>query len=1139
MKIEQLTFSNINSLAGEFEIDFTNPSLEDSGLFVITGPTGSGKTTLLDAISFALYGCTPRQKAINNNNGELISRKASRCCARVILQKDGKRYLIGSAQRRNRNNKHDTPCTREFHELDDENKTFNSESSKREIDKKVEALTGLDVDNFQRCMLLAQGEFAKFLKSTDSERAEVLSTITQTGIYLKIGEEVQAKVAKGEKDLAGLGDEPKPLAEEARSALERACEELSAQAKAKNDFITLLNNQVNHLEQIARVSKKQAESKEKLTAAQQASDAFQQDGRAALLNDAERANKLRPAWVLLSNTRKELATQQGAKEQLLTELPPLQKAREAAEAALLAATREKDETEARCEAGLKRLDELVIPKEKELTAQSQVCKEASKTLKQASDRYTSAEKEKLKREQELATAESALQEAQENYRKHAQAQPLVEKIAVLQARLQDWENADGADAELPPSEQLQQRSQELATRRETLLRGVDESTLPRRQLLLTELIKQSETQAKVHIELAECREKISACAASIAELEPKKAAAEKQVEASLEIQDLCRAQADIQEQLDSLYQKFAEGKLPVCPCCGSEKPGKRHIVTNSILKDAEDRTQAAKATLGELEKELLEVTKEHHRKAAQEKVLEPQLSDTQTRLSEILMELGMESSPEQPELLLKEVQETIESLKQLQTEEQALAAAHQLDTLRRALHRELINCGEQLPLQLTAAREQVRTLARRACDFQTAEATQTKALTARNTAKSTLEAAQKTTNERRKEQTEAAEALNQASDRLEALQREFHQLWPHEESTGDAKNRLNRENLQAHQKASTAAAQQQKAAGNLQEAQNKLKTVEENISRYTNDQATQTADFNEQLAAQKFESEEAYHTACTALPQLEALRSTLKALDRALTEARSTHEGYQHQLEELRKSELNVPETTEVLKEKIEEATTNCAELQDELAGKKADIINDDKTLELRKAYLARKAEVCAELEQWEKLYKLLGNSKESFQRYAQQLTLRRLVAEANKQLALLTDRFILQHDNSTKSGLGLAVIDRYLDVSTPRKCSNLSGGESFIISLALALGLSRVNGDTRIDTLFLDEGFGTLDKQTLSQVISSLEQLRTQGKLIGIISHVQELSEAIPQNIRVEPIGNSGYSTLDKTHPAVKASPM
>lgn len=150
----------------------------------------------------------------------------------------------------------------------------------------------------------------------------------------------------------------------------------------------------------------------------------------------------------------------------------------------------------------------------------------------------------------------------------------------------------------------------------------------------------------------------------------------------------------------------------------------------------------------------------------------------------------------------------------------------------------------------------------------------------------------------------------------------------------------------------------------------------------------------------------------------------------------------------------------------------------------------------------------------WEALNVLIGQADgDKFSRFAQGITFEIMVSHANRQLMRLTDRYLLERD--TTEPLELNVIDNY-QAGERRSTKNLSGGESFYVSLALALGLSGMSGkQVRIDTLFLDEGFGTLDEESLEAAMDALTSLRHEGKLIGVISHVGSLKERI--NARIE----------------------
>ena len=162
--------------------------------------------------------------------------------------------------------------------------------------------------------------------------------------------------------------------------------------------------------------------------------------------------------------------------------------------------------------------------------------------------------------------------------------------------------------------------------------------------------------------------------------------------------------------------------------------------------------------------------------------------------------------------------------------------------------------------------------------------------------------------------------------------------------------------------------------------------------------------------------------------------------------------------------------------------------------------------------------------ESWKKLDDLLGSANGSkFKEIAQGYTLDTLLAYANKHLKELNRRYILQRIPDT---LALQVID--LDMlGEIRTVHSLSGGESFLLALALALGLSSLSSKRmKIESLFIDEGFGSLDIDSLRLALHALERLQTQGRKIGVISHVAEMTESIAARIHVQRVAN-GRSEL------------
>lgn len=224
------------------------------------------------------------------------------------------------------------------------------------------------------------------------------------------------------------------------------------------------------------------------------------------------------------------------------------------------------------------------------------------------------------------------------------------------------------------------------------------------------------------------------------------------------------------------------------------------------------------------------------------------------------------------------------------------------------------------------------------------------------------------------------------------------------------------------------------------------------------------------------------------------------------------------------------PPIWEKLTELISELDAEIQE-KDRETGRLQKQLEADEILRRQSAELATELETAQrELMRWAKLNDLIGQQGGAkFSRFAQALTLRRLVAVGNQHLHRISPRYLMQHRPATDLGrenLELEIVDTYQG-DNRRPIGTLSGGETFVVSLALALGLSDLaSGGQHIQSLFIDEGFGTLDEKTLDQAVTALEQLEAQGKTVGLISHVKELQERIHCQIRLRPRGN-GVSDL------------
>ena len=282
--------------------------------------------------------------------------------------------------------------------------------------------------------------------------------------------------------------------------------------------------------------------------------------------------------------------------------------------------------------------------------------------------------------------------------------------------------------------------------------------------------------------------------------------------------------------------------------------------------------------------------------------------------------------------------------------------------------------------------------------------------------------------------------------------------------------------------------------------------------------------FAYQLQRAGFEHEQTYLQAC--LP--DAQRDALEQQDRQLFEQQTRIEATRLDLLR-RESELT--------------ARIDPADVDPELAGQLLVLGREHRALletlgglrqritddENARVQYAGKLELIAaqrrEFERWDQLHALIGSADgKKFRIFAQGLTFEIVIGHANRQLQKMTDRYVLVR--AMQEPLELNVLDLY-QAAEVRTTKNLSGGESFLVSLALALGLSKMaSKNVRVDSLFLDEGFGTLDEEALDTALQTLSSLQQEGKLIGVISHIQALKDRIGTQIQVTPL-RGGRSVL------------
>ncbi|MCG8836921.1 AAA family ATPase [Tenacibaculum dicentrarchi] len=287
-------------------------------------------------------------------------------------------------------------------------------------------------------------------------------------------------------------------------------------------------------------------------------------------------------------------------------------------------------------------------------------------------------------------------------------------------------------------------------------------------------------------------------------------------------------------------------------------------------------------------------------------------------------------------------------------------------------------------------------------------------------------------------------------------------------------------------------------------------------------------EFNKQLKNSNFQSKEAIENALLSKENILKFSENKEKINKKQVELKTLKE------ENIKAKEvLNTARNFEVSKEDSKLKLADFQQKNKDFLTEKGEIseaFRKDKEIQDRNQDICQKIDVqTAICNVWKELFKIIGNSKDAFNIYVQRLTLKHLLDLANVHLYKLNKRYSLKMEDlyKPKEELNFNLIDHY-QTNQARLVDTSSGGEKFIISLALALGLSDLaSKNVKIDSLFIDEGFGTLDSNTLETVISTLETLQAQGKMIGIISHVENLKERIPTQIQITKKSN-GVSVLD-----------
>ncbi|MBQ3655894.1 MAG: AAA family ATPase [Bacteroidales bacterium] len=1127
MKLRKIIIKNLATIESA-EIDFTTEPLKNSSLFLICGDTGAGKSTITDAVSLSLYGKTPRfenieKEDITVENSTIVRTSDSRhvmrhgtaeaLAATVFEAHDGKVYKaewsVQRARKKLDGTLHGAKNTlyvfknSQFEPLTDKQKEFEAE---------IEKLTGLNFDRFIRCVMLAQNQFSKFLYADRDTKSEILQMLTNTDIYEKISIKINEKY-KESKSLVEQQDKlletTKLLSEDEKNEIENKKTELLKSLEELNAKIVNIQNQISWKKTFDELDIFLRQKVQEKQNAEKAKKNF--SDKQVIINQLELCgSKFRVLDENLSgikteilSSENELKTLQNSYTQYFKQYNFLQQLISLLNSEISELEKKHDQMSEneRVYQNIQTIDSLLesfhLLEMKIKNEDSKIISAKNKILQNSKNLEILSEK--------FSTAET---------KKNDLKKVLDEKSALLNA----------VDVEKINSDEI------LIDKKINNILGAEK--------LLSEYGSLKENLEKAETQLSENKANIEKNLSLLNDLSLKRTAEEAGFKTSDSIYQ--RQLIASSKSVEELRRNLKQGEP--CPVCGVPFSGEVHHLIENQLDIVKKQRDIADKNLREIDNQTAALKRENINAENSVKQLEKEIisyKDKMVKPSQRL-ENAAKFFAETEKISIESVEilkQVLPELRQKSEKEKSVLTNIRAEHSKRVNEEktarenfEKINAdSEKLKAEIQNFEKEIAVLKASLNEFTlnkngfiTDRQNTLMSLASFFAKNENLNAIKENPLKLKENIDSEALIFNSLSQKIQEKRlslSNFVKILDNSKKIEKLAEFFNTELVKTTEKADektlellpeNITALEVKTKSNLSKTaalRDKQKECEEKFSALILEINSQNPSWNltEDIVKKLLKISDS---------ELQKLKNQLQEItDNFIKAEQSLVDAKKRQAEHLKKDGKTETPLSD-LEKTFSELKTQNESISKEINALSIKIETDKNEQKKVLKIKQDKENFSKLLERWSVLYTVLGSSDgKKLRRFAQNYTLRILLQNANFNLRKLSDKYQLTCQSDS-----LAIFVNDLEMGVERPASTLSGGESFMVSLCLALGLSdMMQNGFQTGTLFIDEGFGTLDENSLNHVVTMLEKLKNQGRQVGIISHVKELQERISAKIRVQ----------------------